>query len=180
MASWHPWPLVFKAGADRRCSAGAVALVFLWLGLAAAAGPDSIITEALADFFPQADSHETETYDIDGQKWEVHTAKSAGAVVGWAIHAEEMGKRYPIVFLVGLNPQGDVLGVRLLEHRDIFGKEVERLSFLRQFRGKTIKDTLRIGQDIDAVTQATISSGAAVKAVRRSLEFFKEHLAEKT
>lgn len=179
MASWHPWPSVFKGGATRRVRVCAVVLVFLWGGLAAAAGSrDRAVTEALGDFFPQADSYEATTHDFDGRTLEAHTAKAAGAVVGWAIRLEEMGKRYPIVFFVGLNPQGEVVGVRVLEYRDVFGKRAGRPSFLRQFRGKTMKDTLRIGQDIDAVTHATISSGAAVKAVRRSLEFFKEHLAE--
>ena len=87
---------------------------------------------------------------------------------------DEMGKVKPITFLVGIDAQGKVAGASVLEYRDIFGSEIRRRSFLRQFQGKSLKDKIRIGKDIDAVTSATISSEAAASAVRKALNVVAE------
>ena len=94
--------------------------------------------------------------------------------MGWAVVVDEMGKNKPITFLVGIDIQGKVLEVRVLEYRDMFGSEIKRRSFLRQFQGKSLKDPLAVGRDIDAVTQATISSQAAATAVKKSLEIIQQ------
>ena len=41
---------------------------------------------------------------------------------------------------------------------------------MRQFLGKTIDEPLIVGEDIDAVTHATISSKAAAVAVKKALQ----------
>ena len=76
--------------------------------------------------------------------------------------------------MVGIDVQGNVLDVYVLEYRDMFGSEIKRKSFLRQFKGKALQDPIKIGKDIDAVTQATISSRAASSAVKKSLQIVEE------
>ena len=88
--------------------------------------------------------------------------------LGWAEVVEEMGKIKPITFLIGIDKQGKVFDVYILEYRDMFGSEIKRRSFLRQLQGKSVDAFLRVGADIGAVNQATISSAAAAAAVKKT------------
>lgn len=143
-------------------------VVFLSLQVWAESYPEA--EEAIKNIFPTFQYYKTETHILDNQELKVFTIFSDKQILGWAVVLDEMGKIKPITFLVGIDIQGKVLGVRILEYRDMFGSEIKRKSFLRQFRGKSLKDHLRVGRDIDAVTSATISSQAATSAVKKSLE----------
>jgi Na+-translocating ferredoxin:NAD+ oxidoreductase RnfG subunit len=129
---------------------------------------------AMKKIFPTIEKYEVENRILDEQTLKIFTVFREEKVIGWAVVLDEMGKINPITFLVGIDKQGTVLGVYVLEYRDMFGSEIKRRSFMRQFQGKTIKDPIKIGRDIDAVTQATISSQAAATAVRKSLRIIEE------
>lgn len=130
--------------------------------------------EAIKKTFGNFEEYKVEDYILDDQKLKVYTIFAANKVIGWAVELDEMGKNKPMTFLVGIDLEGKVLGVYLLEFRDLFGSEIRRRSFLRQFRGKSSKDLLMVGRDIDAVTSATISSHAASSSVRKSLKVIEE------
>ncbi|MFA4842948.1 MAG: FMN-binding protein, partial [Candidatus Omnitrophota bacterium] len=112
---------------------------------------------------------------LDNQEVRIFTVLSRGKILGWAVVLDEMGKIKPITFLVGIDNQNNVLGVQILEYRDMFGSEIKRRSFLRQFQGKSLKDSIVVGQDIDAVTGATVSSHAAASIVRKSLKVIERY-----
>jgi NosR/NirI family nitrous oxide reductase transcriptional regulator len=81
----------------------------------------------------------------------------------------ERGYDGPIKMLVGMDPQGVLTGVIVVEHHEPFGDfSIERPEFAAQFRGKNIRDEFKVGVDIDAVTRATISVTSATRAVRNS------------
>lgn len=130
--------------------------------------------EAIKQIFPDAQNSTREIRFFQGQEFRIHRILSEGKVIGWAVVLEKMGKVKPITFLVGIGAQGKVIGVHVLEYRDMFGSEIKRRSFLRQFKGKSAQDPIRVGRDIDAVTQATISSQAAATAVKNSLELVQQ------
>ena len=130
--------------------------------------------EALKNIFSSFDKDTIETMVFNGQPIEVSTVTKEGKVIGWAVALDEMGKIKPITFLVGIDVQRKVLDVYVLEYRDMFGSEIKRKSFLRQFKGKASQDPIKIGKDIDAVTQATISSRAASSAVKKALRIIDE------
>ena len=132
--------------------------------------------EATRQIFSDYQEHKVENYFLDNQEFKVYTVLKDDEVIGWTVVTDEKGKIQPITFLVGIGKQGKVLDVYVLEFRDLFGSEVKRRSFLRQFRSKSLKDSLMVGRDIDAVTQATISSQAAATAVRKSLRVVGEVL----
>lgn len=147
-------------------------VVFLSLQVWAESYPQAV--EAIKDMFPAFQEYKVESHSLDNQEVKVFTIITENnRVTGWAVVLDEMGKIKPITFLVGIDIQGKVLGVRILEYRDMFGSEIKRKSFLRQFQGKSLKDSIAIGRDIDAVTQATISSQAAAMAVKTSLEIIQ-------
>ena len=153
-------------------------VVFLALSVRAETYPRA--EETIKSIFPAFQSYKVESHILDNQELEVFTVFSDNGILGWAVILDEMGKIKPITFLVGIDIQGRVLGVRILEYRDIFGSEIKRKSFLRQFQGKSSKDPMVVGRDIDAVTSATISSHAAASAVKKSLKAIKKYRKDLT
>lgn len=90
-----------------------------------------------------------------------------------------------IVTLLGVSPDGQVLGVRVVEHRETPGLgdaiEVERSDWITQFAGRSLVDppperwrVRRDGGDIDGITGATITARAVTGAVQRALLYFEQ------
>lgn len=105
-----------------------------------------------------------------------------------ALAWEIMGKGYAgdIRLIIGVDAEGKVLGVRVLQHAETPGLgdkiEVERDDWILDFSGlwlgnppvarwKVKKD----GGRFDAFTGATITPRGVVTAIREALEFFKQH-----
>ena len=88
-----------------------------------------------------------------------------------------------IRLLVGLTPKGEVIGIRILEHRETPGLgdqiELKRSNWLRQFDGKSLGEppaqawaSDRRGGDFDTLSSATITSAAVIEAVRNVLAWY--------
>jgi len=75
----------------------------------------------------------------------------------------------PIELLIGLGPDGIIQNVRCLSHAET-STYVEPLDrFLKQFSGRSRQDKIEPGQDIDAISGATITSNAIARIARESL-----------
>jgi electron transport complex protein RnfG len=89
-----------------------------------------------------------------------------------------------IDIMVGVDPQGTVTGVAILRHAETpgLGDKIALPAFTGLFVGKTLEGAdwrvKKDGGDFDQLTGATISPRAVVGAIRRGLEFFREHRAE--
>jgi len=88
-----------------------------------------------------------------------------------------------IRLLVGLTPQGEVIGVRVLEHRETPGLgdqiELNRSDWIRQFDGKSLGEPPaqawaadRRGGAFDTLSSATITSSAVIEAVQNVLAWY--------
>jgi hypothetical protein len=100
-----------------------------------------------------------------------------GALLGYAVIDEEVGKYRPITFMVGTTPEGEVKNVEVLVYRESRGGDVRRGRFLRQYRGKAADDPIRSHQDIINIAGATLSVNAlnlGVKRVLLTLELLAE------
>ena len=93
----------------------------------------------------------------------------APPLLGHALVTEERGKYRPITMLVGVDTTGRVAGVQILEYREPRGGEVARQHFLRQYRGKTLDDPIRLNRDIINISGATISVQSVNAGVRKVL-----------
>ena len=89
-----------------------------------------------------------------------------------------------IVLLLGVTPDGELLGVRTLEHRETPGLgdaiDIERSDWIRQFTGRSLDEPARAdwtirrdGGAYDGITGATITSRAVIRAVERALLYFE-------
>ncbi|MBI1746976.1 MAG: FMN-binding protein [Acidobacteria bacterium] len=96
-------------------------------------------------------------------------AKKDTAVIGYAIICEEIGKHYPMTFIVGVTPAGQIEDVAILAYREPYGGEVRYKGFLRQFQKKSLKNPIMPYKDIVNVTGATLSVRALTRGVRKAL-----------
>ncbi len=95
--------------------------------------------------------------------------KRGGRVCGYAAILEEIGKSEPITFMAGVDPEGRAGEVALMVFRESRGAEVREPRFTRQFKGKRLKDPIRINRDILNYTGATLSSEAMARGVKKAL-----------
>jgi electron transport complex protein RnfG len=89
-----------------------------------------------------------------------------------------------IFVMVGIDPEGKVSGIEILQHAETpgLGALVENAWWKDQFKGKGLDDAdwrvKKDGGDFMEITAATITPRAIVGAIRKGLEFFKAHKAE--
>jgi len=78
----------------------------------------------------------------------------------------------PIEMLVGLDKEGNIEDVEVLSHNETsqYAAGISEPEFLDQFKGKGSEDDFIVGEDIDGVTHATISSSAVAMTLKTSLE----------
>lgn len=108
-------------------------------------------------------------YQLSKKEWSVFIARSKNEADGYGIIDNELGKTEPITFLTTLTPEGKVRAVEILVYREPYGSEVHQKSFLKQYLNKNSADHLTVGQDIQAISGATISSSSVTKGVKRDL-----------
>lgn len=89
----------------------------------------------------------------------------------WTTELEPLERGYdgPIQMLVGMDPRGILHGVIVTDHREPYGYfSVDLPEFVEQFERKDIRDRFRVGDDIDAISRATVTVRSASRAVRNS------------
>ena len=89
----------------------------------------------------------------------------------WTTELEPLERAYdgPIKILVGMDTAGVLTGIVVADHREPYGYfSIDLPEFVRQFENKSVRDRFRVGDDIDAVSRATVTVGSASRAVRNS------------
>lgn len=131
---------------------------------------------ALRLIMPEADSFVAKS----ANETEYFEAKKSGAIIGYCIRANAPGYNGFIRIVVGIDTDGVIKGVRVLEHQETpgLGAKINETRpgekepwFLRQFAGKH-GQTVEVKKDVDAITGATISSRAVADAVREAVDKF--------
>jgi len=119
-----------------------------------------------------------------------YIATAAGRPVAIAVEAiAPDGYNGNIKLIVGINTQGEVLGVRTLSHQETPGLgdkiELRKSDWVTKFVGKVLTSeddkqwlVQKDGGDFDQFTGATITPRAYVKAVKRAVWYFTQHQAE--
>jgi len=103
----------------------------------------------------------------------IHIARGQSETLGWAFEDTVIGKWGLIHYLVGLDTSGAVSRIIILDYQEIRGRPIAKPRFLRQYQGKTIKDTLQLHKGIDGITGATISSNSLTEGVRKILHIYE-------
>ena len=94
-------------------------------------------------------------------------AMKDGKKTGVAVVEVQPGKWGPVKYIVALDLTGKVTNLAVMSYVEQRGRPIATRRFLDQFLGKTGKNPITVGKDIDAVSGATISSRATAFAVKK-------------
>jgi Na+-transporting NADH:ubiquinone oxidoreductase subunit C len=92
-----------------------------------------------------------------------------GNHVGWFVLDEVYGKHEFITYAVALGLDGAVRGVEILDYRETHGGEVKNTKWRAQFNGKKLADPLKLDEDIQNISGATLSCHHVTDGVKRIL-----------
>lgn len=132
--------------------------------------------------FPDADAFESRTVALDAAQlqqleaqgvrgrsasWAVRVARRAGAMLGFVVTDDVIGKVELISYAVGIALDGSVKQIEILSYRESHGFEIRLPAWRKQFVGKGSAATLRVGEDIANISGATLSCTHVTDGVRR-------------
>ncbi|MHB1214860.1 MAG: FMN-binding protein [Thiobacillus sp.] len=98
--------------------------------------------------------------------WQV---QANGHPAGWFVLDEVYGKHEFITYAVALDPSGAVRGVEILDYRETHGGEIRNPKWRAQFNGMRHGAALKLDQDIQNISGATLSCKHISEGVRRVL-----------
>ncbi len=120
----------------------------------------------------------------------IHIARQNGNVTGVVLPVTAPdGYSGRIRLLVAVQPDGTLLGVRVVEHRETPGLgdkvDLRKSDWILEFTGKSLSNpqpaqwhVRKEGGAFDQFTGATITPRAVVRAIYRALRHFEAHQAE--
>lgn len=134
--------------------------------------------------FPEADAFRSQPLALTGAQmaqvqalsglparsvqWRVVAAYKGGALLGYVVLDDVIGKFELISYAVGINPDASVRQVEILTYRESHGGEVRLPAWRRQFVGKTAKGGgLAVGAGVANISGATLSCTHVTDGVRR-------------
>ena len=116
---------------------------------------------------------ETITYRTlsgEGDAEPVYEVLEGENVVGYCVELASPGFGGDISMTVGFEADGSILGVSIVSLSETpgLGSRVQEATYLEQYRGQS--GTLTLGEDVDAIAGATVSSRAVLDGVNRAVE----------
>lgn len=94
---------------------------------------------------------------------------------GYIFKVNTKGYGGPLVLAVGVDPSGKVVGIAAVSSKETMGlgSKVLEADNLKRWLGKTPGSRLQVGQDIQAVTGATVTSKAVTQQVKKALQAYQ-------
>lgn len=144
---------------------------------------EQVIPASIHDNNPAGDTLELL---VDGAPVLVYRARQAKQITGVAFETHTQGYGGEIRLLLGINQNGQLLGVRVLHHTETPGLgdkiEVNRTDWITRFTGKSLTDppeekwaVKKDGGPFDQFAGATITPRAVVNGIRDGLRLFAAH-----
>lgn len=124
--------------------------------------------EALAGVrLDETERAEFNYYDITG------TVGSKTQKVGTVLALAGAGDYGAIEVVIGLDNDEKIVGAYIQRMRERSGDKLRSEEFLGQFKSKTVKDPIAIGNDIKPVSEAKTASQAITVAIKKMLAFYE-------
>ena len=86
---------------------------------------------------------------------------------------EVLGKHEFITYAVGIQPDGSVKQIEIMDYRENFGYEIREENWRKQFIGKTGASSLKLDSDIKNISGATLSCRHIADGVKRVLATYE-------
>ena len=122
-------------------------------------------------------------------RYSVYEAKTNGHLDGWVAKTAGQGYADKIEMLIGFDPQMDkITGIFILDQKETpgLGNKISTEDWRHQFVGKStaqplsvVKGNVKAGNEIDAITGATISSKSVTGIVNTVVKDLRNPLIEK-
>jgi electron transport complex protein RnfG len=134
--------------------------------------PDADAFGPITELIPSTDS----SIRFDGQ----YEVRQEGALAGVALRSSGPSYGGPITALVGVQRDGRISGVKILEHADTpglganaaspsyFVDKAAGITFYGQFAGKSVSDPFEVKNDVAVITASTITSRGVSRLVKVS------------
>lgn len=152
------------------------------------------VEQAQKIIFPSATNFRSETFNISDQELEkicndtdlsikqkafsAWLAEANGKTVGYFFVDNVIGKHEEITYAVGFSQDKKVLGVEIIEYRETHGFEVKEQGWRSQFVGKSASDKLKVGDDIQNISGATLSAIHVTEGVRKLAHLLEVKIAK--
>lgn len=147
-----------------------LAVIVLTLTRGCGPGAPDAGLETAREFFPAATRVETAAVRRSfGPKGRLRVVEGRDGALGYIVDRQVVSRSGPFQIRIVVDREFRVVSVGVLEYPGRRGGQVSQPGFTRQFKGKGLTDPIRLGDDIDAVTGATISSRVMTNGVRRTL-----------
>ena len=82
---------------------------------------------------------------------------------------EVIGKHEFITYALGLNPDGSVRQIEVMDYRENYGGEIRKPEWRNQFIGKRHGAKLKLDEDVKNISGATLSCRHLTEGVKRLL-----------
>lgn len=96
-------------------------------------------------------------------------------LLGYAYVGEAPSMKRVFDYIVLFNPDLSIKKAKVLIYREDHGRQIGSQRWLQQFIGMNVHDTPNYGENIDAISGATISAKSMTKAVGKVLINFKKY-----
>jgi Na+-translocating ferredoxin:NAD+ oxidoreductase RnfG subunit len=137
----------------------------------------------IKSFFPGATSYITEVkkytkeqqaviekriegrLDPDENEFKFYRVKKQGQTAGTVLTHQARGKYGAVQTVVAIGNDGRIIGIYVQRHRE--PTNLNQVSFLKQFKGKTASDPITVGKDIDPIDGYDQSCQAVAFSVKK-------------
>lgn len=106
---------------------------------------------------------------VVNRKPQIWRAMTGEQLLGYLFVDQVYGKHEFITYALAIAADGRVAGVEILDYRETHGDQVRQPRWRAQFLGKDAGDAVKLGQDIQNISGATLSCRHLTDGVRRLL-----------
>ena len=127
------------------------------------------VNNAIGAIFADSTATETDLPEGHALVTAVYIVTIDETTVGYCYTVTPNGFGGALELMVGVSPAGKVCGVEVIDHSETsgIGSNVLTSTYLARYLGKA--GTLTLGEDVDALTGATVSSKAVLAGVNAAL-----------
>lgn len=135
-------------------------------------------TQFVARFIKMDNNQRDAIEDISDvrQRWKTQKAWKAykkGQFKGWFIIDKVIGKHEFITYATALSPEGEVLGIEVMDYRETYGDQIRQADWRQHFVGATKNSALELQEDIPNISGATLSCRNVTNGIKRLLALYE-------
>lgn len=130
--------------------------------------------QALELYFSDFDRFETEQLDDD---YFDLIYDSSGKLIGIMSTIQQQGYDGYITYNLAVDSEGTIIGLLIVSHSETpgLGDVITTDVYQEQFIGKSFKDPITAGEDVDTVSGASVSTSAMINSIRRVIGVIAEN-----